>query len=110
MISLNSRPRKPLRGLKAAAQLAKSLEGSQTLDFDEKIIEQFNGDKQLAMMWRSFVIHNKWVTINSHGRYVITEKGNRWRSKILQLFVLTFHAPVAAYLLIHLEPLAASLF
>jgi hypothetical protein len=110
MISLNSRPRKPLRGLKAAAQIAKSLEGRQTLDVDEKIIEQFNGDKQLAMMWRSFVIHNKWVTINSHGRYVITEKGNRWRSKILQLFVLTFHAPVADYLPIHLEPLATSLF
>lgn len=109
MISLNSRPRKPLRGLKAAAQVAKSLEGSQTLDF-ERIIEQFNGDKQLAMMWRSFVIHNKWVTINSHGRYVITEKGNRWRSKILQLFVLTSHAPVVAYLPIHLEPLATSMF
>jgi hypothetical protein len=110
MISLNSRPRKPLRGLKAAAQVAKSLEGRQTLDLDEKIIEQFNGDKQLAMMWRSFVIHNKWVTINSHGRYVITEKGNRWTNRILQLIVLTFHAPVAAYLPIHLEPIATSLF
>jgi hypothetical protein len=110
MISLNSRPRKPLRGLKAAAQVAKSLEGRQTLDLDEKIIEQFNGDKQLAMMWRSFVIHNKWVIINSHGRYVITEKGNRWTSRILQLIVLTFHAPVAAYLPIHLEPIATSLF
>ena len=28
MISLNSRRRKPLRGLEAAAQVAKSLEGS----------------------------------------------------------------------------------
>lgn len=110
MISLNSRRRKPLRGLEAAAQVAKSLEGSQTLDVEEKIIEQFNGDKQLAMMWRSFVIHNKWVTRNSHGRYVITEKGNLWRSRILKLSTLTFHAPVVACLSIHSEPLATSLF
>lgn len=43
MISLNARRRKPLRGLEAAAQVAKSLEGSQTLDVEEKIIEQFYG-------------------------------------------------------------------
>ena len=110
MINPNSRRRKPLRELEAAAQVAKSLEGSQTLDLEEKIIEQFNGDKQLAMMWRAFVIHNKWVTINSHGRYVITEKGNLWGSRILKLFALTFHAPVVACLAIHFEPLATSLF
>jgi hypothetical protein len=114
MTNLNSRSRKPLRGLEAAVQVAKSLEGGQTLDLDDKIIEQFNGDKQLAIMWRSFVIHNKWIAINSHGRYVITEKGNLWRSRILKLFALIFHAPLAACLpiclLTHLEPLATYLF
>ena len=44
------RHRKPLRGLEAAAQVAKSLEGSLALDLQEKIIEQFDGDRQLATL------------------------------------------------------------
>ncbi len=111
MVTPNPRNRKPLRGLKAAAQVAKSLEGGIALDLDKKIVEQFNGDKQLAIMWRSFVVHNKWVTINSHGRYVMTEKGSRWIRRIFQLFVVTFHAPAAAaFLPIHFEPLTDALF
>jgi hypothetical protein len=73
MVTPNPRYRKPLSGLEAAAQVAKSLEGTLALDLDEKIIEQFNGDKQLATMWKSFVLHNKWVTINSQGRYVCND-------------------------------------
>jgi hypothetical protein len=110
MMTPNPRHRKPLRGLKAAAQVAKSLEGSLALDLEEKIIEQFNGDKQLATMWKFFVLHNKWVTINSQGRYVMTEKGRQRIRRILQLFVVALHIPAAAFLHIHLERLTVPLF
>ena len=101
--------RKPLRGLKAAAQVAKSLEGSLALGLEEKIIEQFNGDKQLAIICKSFVLHNKWITINSQGRYVITEKGNQRIRRILQLLVAALLIP-AATLSIDLESLTIPLF
>jgi hypothetical protein len=110
MVTPNPQHRKPLRGLEAAAQVAQSLEGSLALDVDEKIIEQFSGDKQLATMWKSFVVHNKWVTINSQGRYVMTEKGSQWIRRILRLFVVALHTPATAFLYIHLEPLTLPLF
>jgi hypothetical protein len=99
----------PLRGLKAAAQVAKSLEGSLALGLEENIIEQFNGDKQLAIIWKYFVLHNKWITINSQGRYVITEKGNQRIRRILQLLVAALLIP-AATLSIDLESLTIPLF
>jgi hypothetical protein len=109
MVTHYPQQRKPLRGLKAAAQVAKSLEGSLALGLEEKIIEQFNGDKQLATMWKSFVLHNKWITINSQGRYVMTEKGNQRIRRILQFLVATLHIP-AATLPIDLESLTLPLF
>jgi hypothetical protein len=104
------RHKKPLRGLEAAAQVAKSLEGSLALDLNEKIIEQFSGDKQLATMWKSFVVHNKWVTIDSQGRYVMTKKGSQWIRRMLRLSVVALHTPATASLPIHLEPLTLPLF
>lgn len=110
MIAPKARHRKSFRGLEAAAQVAKSLEGRPARDLEEKIIEQFNGDKQLATMWKSFVAHNKWVTINSQGRYAMTEKGSQQIRRILRLSVVALHAPATAFLPIHLEPLMLPLF
>lgn len=110
MVTPNLRYRKPLRGLKAAAQVAMSLEGSLTFDSEDKIIQHFNGDKQLAIMWKSFVLHNKWVTINSQGRYVITEKGKQWIRRILQPLVGGLHSLAAVFLPIHLERLIVPFF
>jgi hypothetical protein len=110
MVTPYPRYRKPLRGLKAAAQVAMSLEGSLALDSEDKIVEHFNGDKELATMWKSFVLHNKWVTINSQGRYVITEKGKRWIRRILQPLVAGLHSFAAVFLPIHLERLTVPLF
>ena len=109
MVTHYPQQRKSLRGLKAAAQVAKSLEGSLASGLEEKIIAQFNGDKQLATMWKSFVLHNKWITINSQGRYVMTEKGNQRIRRILQLPVAALHIP-AATLPIDLEPITLPLF
>ncbi len=111
MVTPNPRYRKPLRGLKAAAQVAMSLEGSLALDSEDKIVQHFAGDKQLATMWKSFVLHNKWVTINSQGRYVITAKGREWiRRRMLQPLVVGLHSSAAIFLPIHLESLALPLF
>ena len=74
-----------------------SLEGILALDSEDKIVEHFNGDKELATMWKSFVLHNKWVTINSQGRYVITEKGKRWIRRILQPLVAGLHSFAAFF-------------
>ncbi len=110
MVTHNPRYRKPLRGLKAAAQVAMSLEGNLALDLEDKIVEHFNGDKQLATIWKSFVLHNKWVIINSQGRYVITEKGRRWTRRTLQSLVVASHSSAAVFLPINLERLTVPLF
>lgn len=57
-----------------------------------------------------FVLHNKWVIVNSQGSYEMTEKGNQRIRRILQLLVAALHAPAAASLPIDLERLTVPLF
>ena len=35
---------------------------------ESEIAELFEGDRQLVKLWRSFIIHNKWVNQSPNGK------------------------------------------
>lgn len=76
-----------LRGLKAAAYIAKSLsEGKKK----EQIVEEFGGDKQLVEMLWSFAYHNRWLAKEGpKDNFVLTEKGRERVSRLLKSFAAT---------------------
>jgi len=49
---------------------------------DEKeIVRSLGGDMQLLAMWKSFLIHNGWITKDSEG-WSVTPKGAMWRNRV----------------------------
>ena len=47
---------------------------------ESEIIEQFGGDKQIMEIWRSFLVHNKWVE-HPNEKWEVTLKGREWIEK-----------------------------
>ena len=58
---------------------------------ESEIVELFGGDMQLVMLWRSFIIHNKWINKSptTDGKWEITNKGKEMVKKYGSRICLT---------------------
>jgi len=56
---------------------------------NSKIVELFQGDRQLVQLWMSFMRHNEWIrhdklTDHSDDKWVVTDKGKEMIKKYEQ--------------------------
>jgi DNA-binding IclR family transcriptional regulator len=74
------RPR-ALRGLDQALFILEHLcEG----ELEDKIVQEFEGDKQLVQLWLNFLKHNHWVKYDiAECQWTMTERSKEWAAGVL---------------------------
>lgn len=48
---------------------------------EKEIIERFEDDQQIVEIWKSFLIHNRWIE-HPDGKWEVTPKGAEWIQKV----------------------------